>query len=248
MLGSGTFSAKFVARVALERTYLHIGLHACHSSDVRSAPGGFSADVTRRIVGISYRQLDYWDKTGLLRPSVQKARGKGSKRLYSFEDLVELRVVANLLGVGISLPAVRRATRYLRLHFAEIVRPLARLALRTDGKRVLVQTTDGRHLVDATAGGQVVITVAVAPIVQDLRARVTELRTPREITVRVRGKAYLAVLTPDLEAGGFTIEVPQMPGVVTEADSPSEARAIVTDAIELWIDATSRISKRRIAK
>lgn len=64
----------------------------------------------------------------------------------------------------------------------------------------MVQTTDGRHLVDATAGGQVVITVAVAPIVQDLRARVTELRTPREITVRVRGRVRFSIFTEFCES------------------------------------------------
>lgn len=215
---------------------------------MKSATGGFSADVTRRVVGISYRQLDYWDKTGLIRPSVQKARGKGSRRLYSFEDLVELRVVAKLLGAGLLLPAVRKAARYLRLHFADVVRPLARLALQTDGKHALVQTTDGKHLIDATAGGQVVITVAVAPIVQDLRERVTELRTPREITVRVRSHGYVAVLTPDLEAGGFTIEVPELPGVVTEADSVAEARTMTADAIGLWLDASNRTTRRRAAR
>jgi DNA-binding transcriptional MerR regulator len=228
--------------------HLHSGLHACHYTRMKRATGGFSADVTLRLVGISYRQLDYWDKTGLIRPSVQKARGRGSRRLYSFEDLVELRVVAKLLGAGILLPAVRKATRYLRLHFADIVRPLARLALQTDGRHVLAQTTDGKRLVDATAAGQVVITVAVAPIVQDLCERVTELRAPRQITVRARGSRYVAVLTPDLEVGGFTIQVPELPGVLTEADSVAEARTTVADAIGLWLDASSGTTRRRAAR
>jgi DNA-binding transcriptional MerR regulator len=209
--------------------------------------GAFSADVARKIVGITYRQLDYWDKTGLIRPSVQRAKGRGSRRLYSFEDLVELRVVAKLLAAGVSLPAVRKATRYLRQHFTDVVRPLARLALQADGKRVLVSTTDGKHLIDATAGGQVVITVAIAPIVKDLRERVTELRTQRAVTVKVRGHAYAAVLTPDLEVGGFTIEVPDLPGLVTEADTLSEARVMVADAVALWLD-TVRRPKARAAR
>ena len=65
---------------------------------------GFSADVARRAVGITYRRLDYWDKTGLLRSSIKQAHGKGSRRVYSFEDLVELRVIAGLLAIGVSLP------------------------------------------------------------------------------------------------------------------------------------------------
>jgi DNA-binding transcriptional MerR regulator len=210
--------------------------------------GAFSADVARSIVGITYRQLDYWDKTGLIRPSVQRAKGRGSRRLYSFEDLVELRVVAKLLAAGVSLPAVRKAARYLRQHFTDVVRPLARLAVQADGKRVLVSTTDGKHLIDATAGGQVVITVAIAPIVKDLRERVTELRTQRELTVKVRGHAYTAVLTPDLEVGGFTVQVPELPGLVTEADTLSEARVMVADAVALWLDTARRIPKARGAR
>lgn len=210
--------------------------------------GAFSAEVARTIVGISYRQLDYWDKTALIRPSIQRARGRGSRRLYSFEDLVELRVVAKLLGAGISLPAVRKATRYLRQHFADVARPLARLALQAEGKRVLVTTTDGKHLFDATAGGQVVITVAIAPIVKDLRERVTELRHPRELTVKVKRRPYTALLTPDLEVGGFTIEIAELPGVVTEADTLAEARVMVADAVSLWLDAAEHTPQARAAR
>lgn len=212
---------------------------------MKALGSGFSADVTRRVVGISYRQLDYWDKTGLIRPSVQRARGRGSRRLYSFEDLVELRVVARLLAAGIHLPTVRKATRYMRQHFTDVVRPLARLALQTDGKRVLVSATDGRHLVDASADGQIVIAVAVAAIVRDLESRVTELRATREIVVRVRGRSYSVVLTPNLEVGGFSIQVPALPGVVTEADSVTEARAMTIDAIQLWLGASVRGAKQR---
>src|SRR6185503_20415676 len=101
--------------------------------DMKGEADGFSADVTHRVVGVTYRQLVYWDKTGLIRPSIQKARGRGSRRVYSFEDLVELRVVARLLAVSISLRAVRKVARYLRQHFTEVVRPLAQLSLLTDG-------------------------------------------------------------------------------------------------------------------
>ncbi len=209
---------------------------------------GFSADATRRIAGISYRQLDYWDKTALVRPSVQRARGKGSRRVYSFEDLVELRVVARLLDTGISLPAVRKAARYLRENFADVARPLVRLTLIPEGRSVLVRTTDGKHLIDATDGGQVVISFAVAPIVRDVRERVAALRAPQELVVRVRGKSYRAVLTPDLEVGGFSVEVPDLPGVVTEGDTRGHARTMAIDAIRLWLDTCDVASRRRLAK
>lgn len=212
---------------------------------MKASVTGLSADVARRVVGITYRQLDYWDKTGLLRPSVKQAWGKGSRRVYSFEDLVELRVIANLRSVGVSLPAVRKAARYVRQHFANLARPLARLALVVDGKSILVRTTDHRHLIDATGDGQMVISFAVAPIVDALLGKVTELQAPRTLKVRAAGGTFLAVLTPDLAQGGYSIAVPELPGVVTEADSLQEARKMIADAIRLWKSVAHPASRRR---
>lgn len=206
---------------------------------------GFSADVARRVVGISYRQLDYWDKTGLLRPSIRQARGKGSRRVYSFEDLVELKVIARLLALGISLPAVRKATRYMHLHFTNLIRPLARLAVVADGKRILVRTAENRELVDVTSGGQAVISVAVEPIARELRSKVTDLQAPRKLRVRVGSRTFVAILTPDLAAGGYSIEVPEFPGVVTEADTVPEARRMTSDAIRVWQAAADGAPRRR---
>jgi len=203
--------------------------------------------VARRAVGITYRQLDYWDKTGLLRSSIKQAHGKGSRRVYSFEDLVELRVIARLLAIGVALPAVRKAARYVRQHFANLVRPLARLTLVVDGKSILVRATDNKSLIDATAGGQMVISFAVAPIAQALRGKVTELQAPRKLAVRVGGRSFVAVLTPDLAAGGYSIEVPELPGVITEADTIQEARKMTADAIRLWLSVTASAPKRRIS-
>lgn len=207
---------------------------------------GFSAEIARRIVGISYRQLDYWDKTALLRPSIKQARGKGSRRVYSFEDLVELRVIARLLAIGLSLPAVRKAARYVRQHFADVLRPLARLALVVDGKSILIRAVNAKHLIDATDDGQVVINFAVAPIAESVREKVTALLAPRQLSVHVGSRAFVAVLTPDLAAGGYSIEVPELPGVITEADSLPEARRMVADAIRLWQSVSAPATKRRV--
>ena len=206
---------------------------------------GFSADIACRVVGITYRQLDYWDKTGLLRPSVKQARGKGSRRVYSFEDLVELRVIAGILAVGLSLPAVRKAARYVRLHFANLVRPLARLALLVEGKSLLVRTTSNKALIDATRDGQLVISLAVAPIARAVRGKVTELQAPRKLDVRIAGRTFVAVLTPDLAAGGYSIEVPALPGLHTEADTVPEARRMAADAIRLWQSVAAPTLQRR---
>jgi DNA-binding transcriptional MerR regulator/predicted RNase H-like HicB family nuclease len=198
---------------------------------------GFSADTARRLTGVTYRQLDYWDRTGLLRPSVRGATGKGSRRVYSFQDIVEFRVVSRMLASGVSLKAVRKAVRYLKANFEDVNRPLAQLTLVADGRSVLVRTENPKQLVDATAGGQVVVAVSVAAIARELEQNVVELSAPQEITFKLRGRALRAVLTPDLEAGGFTVEVPELPGVITEADSVSEARRLVREAAGLWLAA-----------
>jgi predicted RNase H-like HicB family nuclease/DNA-binding transcriptional MerR regulator len=211
---------------------------------------GFSADVARRLAKVTYRQLVYWDETGLVRPSIRKAKGKGSRRVYGFEDVVELRVVAGLLAVGIKLPAVRTTVRFLSKHYADVTRPLAKISLIVDGKKLLVRADDGSSLIDATSGGQVVITMAVGVIARELERSVTDLRAPRELKFKVRGKSYVAALTPDLEAGGFTIEVPELPGVLTEADTLVEAKRNVVEATTLWLEAKEEEApaRRRAAR
>ncbi len=209
------------------------------------ARSGFSSKVVLDLTGITYRQLDYWARTGLVRSSIRQTAGRGSRRVYSFEDLVAFRVVAQLLGAGASLQAVRRAVQYLKRHTE---RPLSTLALITDGKRILALTEEPRKMIEATANGQVVIAIDVAPIVRHLRAGVTEIGAPREIGVRVRGREYRVVLTPDLEAGGYGIEVPELPGCFSEADTIADARRMAREAIGLWLDADEGLRKASQAR
>jgi predicted RNase H-like HicB family nuclease len=91
-----------------------------------------------------------------------------------------------------------------------------------------------------------VVSFAVAPIAQALRGKVTELQAPRSINVRVRHRSFVAILTPDLAVGGYSVEVPELPGVVTEADTVPEARKMTADAIRLWLSVAAATSRRRI--
>jgi antitoxin HicB len=161
--------------------------------------------------------------------------------VYSFEDLVALRVVARLRAASVPLQAVRRALRYLKRHAH---RPLNTLALVPDGKTILVLTDDPKKTVEASAQGQVVISLDVAPIRRHLEQGVSELGAPREISLRVRGKAYRLVLTPDLEAGGFTVEVPELPGCNTEGDTVADSRAAAREAISGWLEVDSAQRRR----
>jgi predicted RNase H-like HicB family nuclease/DNA-binding transcriptional MerR regulator len=203
---------------------------------------GFGVAAALRLAGISYPQLDYWAKTGLVQPSIQQAAGRGTRRVYSFDDLVALRVVAQLLSTGISLPKVRKATAYLKQHSE---RPLSHLALISDGERILALTDDPAKMVEATAHGQVVVALDVAPIRRHLEQGVSEISAPRKLPLRFRGRTYEVMLTPDLEAGGFTITVPDLPGCISEADTIAEARRMAKDAIGGWLEVSSGATSRR---
>jgi DNA-binding transcriptional MerR regulator len=125
---------------------------------------GFSGTRTAQIVGISYRQLDYWARTDLIRPSLADAAGSGSRRRYSYRDLLELKVVKNLLDAGISLERVREVFAYLR-HRADGDIVSAHLVI--TGRSVLL--CDGDQLVDVVKGGQGVLNLlSIAGVKQEL--------------------------------------------------------------------------------
>jgi DNA-binding transcriptional MerR regulator len=115
---------------------------------------GFSGKRAAQVVGISYRQLDYWARTNLIRPSMSDAAGSGSRRRYSYRDLLELRVIKNLLDAGIRLESVREVFTFLRGHVdADIVS--AHLVI--SGTSVVL--CHGDELVDVVRQGQGVLNV-----------------------------------------------------------------------------------------
>lgn len=129
-----------------------------------------------KIVGITYRQLDYWARTDLVRPSVQDAAGSGTQREYSYRDLVELKVIKNLLDSGVSLRAARQSIAYLRTHLNEELAS-ANLVLR--GATSLLAYS-GDQIVDLLRQGQGVLNiVALGPVVEELDASIVAL-TPRD--------------------------------------------------------------------
>jgi DNA-binding transcriptional MerR regulator len=115
---------------------------------------GFSGTKAASIVGITYRQLDYWARTDLVRPSLADATGSGSRRLYSYRDLLELRVIKSLLDAGIKLESVRTAFDYLRQH---VDTDIAAAHLVISGNDVLL--CDGDQLIDVMKRGQGVLNV-----------------------------------------------------------------------------------------
>jgi DNA-binding transcriptional MerR regulator len=138
---------------------------------------GYAGQRAAEIVGITYRQLDYWARTDLVRPSLQDARGSGSRRSYSYRDLLELRVIKNLLDAGIKLEQVRKVFSYLRDNLGEDV---ASADLVIQGGSVVLVRNDG-DLIDLVRKGQGVLNVLSLSTVKDeVDARLRELRPPAE--------------------------------------------------------------------
>jgi DNA-binding transcriptional MerR regulator len=145
------------------------------SAEARWEEIGFRGRQVCGIVGISYRQLDYWARTGLLRPSLAEARGSGTQRLYSYRDLVALKVIKSLLDAGVALQTARKAIDYLRDHLGG---DLAAASLVLDGSRSVLART-GDDIVDLVRHGQGVLNIVpLGPVVAELDASIHELAEP----------------------------------------------------------------------
>ena len=137
---------------------------------------GYRGPNVCKIVGITYRQLDYWATTGLVKPSVRDAEGSGSQRLYSFEDVVVLRIIKRLLDTGVSLQRIRAAVDYVRERGLD----LRRITLMSDGTHVYA-VDDSREIIDILNQGQGVFAIAVEPLYDELEAEVTALPAERAV-------------------------------------------------------------------
>jgi DNA-binding transcriptional MerR regulator len=145
---------------------------------------GFTALQACRFTGCTGNQLRYWDKIGLVKPSVQSSGGRpGVRRMYSFRDLIALRVVKSLLDGGMSLQRVRRAYSYLRDN-AGLEDHLSSVRLVTDGSSIFkVCKTEG-EILDALRQGQMTFTIAIDEISQEINGGVTEFLRDRDQFVR----------------------------------------------------------------
>jgi DNA-binding transcriptional MerR regulator len=143
--------------------------------DVDSADIGYRGPTACSAAGITYRQLDYWARTGLVEPSVRAAHGSGSQRLYSFRDIFVLKVVKRLLDTGISLQQIRAAVQHLRDRGSA---DLAQVTLMSDGVSVY-ECTSTDEVVDLLQGGQGVFGIALGRVWREVEGDLAELPAVR---------------------------------------------------------------------
>lgn len=139
---------------------------------------GYRGPTAAKAVGITYRQLDYWARTGFLEPSIRPASGSGTQRLYGFRDILVLKVVKRLLDAGISLQQIRQAVSYLRDRGST---DLAQVTLMSDGVSVY-ECTSPDEVVDLLQGGQGVFGIALGRVWREVEGSLAELPAERAET------------------------------------------------------------------
>jgi predicted RNase H-like HicB family nuclease len=206
----------------------------------------FNTKAVSKIIGLTQRQIDYWDKTHFIKPSIQEAAGYGSARLYSFADLVRLKVARTLKASGISLQKIRKAISYLKKNMPKVEDPLSDLKFLTDGETVFVLTKNFREIIDTLNNGQMVIAVSLGSIIDGLKGEVHALHDQRKYEVTVMKKKYSVVLHADTEDGGYWVECVDIPGCASQGDTVEEALEMIKDAIRGCLEVLHK--KKRVKK
>jgi DNA-binding transcriptional MerR regulator len=163
----------------------------------------FNTKAVCSVIGITPRQVQYWDETNFIKPTIRQATGHGSSRLYSFLDLVQMRVAKALLDGGVSLQKIRKSLEFLRAHAPQVKSPLAEMRFITDGDTVFVLTKDRDKIVDALSGGQLVFSIALGNLVKELNGKVQKFVVKKEKVVKINGSELTIQLESDTEGFGF---------------------------------------------
>lgn len=133
---------------------------------------GYRGATACTAAGISYRQLDYWARTGLVEPTVRSAAGSGTQRLYGFQDILVLKIVKRLLDTGVSLQNIRTAVNHLR---ARGIEDLARITLMSDGASIY-ECASSDEIIDLLQGGQGVFGIAIGKVWSEVEGSLSVLQ------------------------------------------------------------------------
>lgn len=208
---------------------------------------GYGSREVEAITGLSQRQIDYWDRMHFIKPSLAMSSGKGTRRLYDFIDLIQFRVAASLREKGISLQKIRKCVKFLRQNRERLERPLASLKFLTDGDSLFVLTTNRKVVMDTLRDGQLVFSIAIGPLLSDLKGRIKEVEKEKTFTVDVGKRRYGVILHHDKEEGGFWVECPELPGSLSQGETIEEALMMIRDAIRGHLAVIAKEPSRRKA-
>jgi DNA-binding transcriptional MerR regulator len=191
----------------------------------------FTTKTVARITGVTARQLDYWANTDFIIPSVQVGAGRGKVRLYSFVDLVQVKVAKQLGDAGISLQKMRKAVSALRSIAPDIEKPLAQFEFISDGRDIFVADTEERMIAITHDMGQFYWRLNVGDLVRELADKVEQLAQVEKTVVTVGGREYPVVIHRDLESEWWVGRCTTIRGCVTQGQTRDELLEMLADAI-----------------
>jgi len=192
---------------------------------------GFSAKEACKLVGITYAQIHHWDKIGLVKPSIMGASGTGSRRIYSFADIVGLEVAARLKGEGLSIQKVRKSVEFLRNHFPDVENPMTNFIFISDGVGIFILTDDPNKALDTLKNsGQFVFSVALGHIVKEVKDNIIKLEEAKEKESFI----FEVEIEPE-DDGRFHAWCPALKGCHTWGHTESEAFLYIKDAVTLYV-------------
>jgi DNA-binding transcriptional MerR regulator len=197
---NGDESAKTADQHAAQEAVVAAGEQGLlFDDDVSPLPqdAGYRGPTACSAAGITYRQLDYWARTGLVEPSVRGASGSGTQRLYSFRDILLLKVIKRLLDAGISLQQIRTAVHHLRARGTD---DLTRVTLMSDGASVY-ECTSNDEVIDLLQGGQGVFGIAIGGVWREIEGSLAELPSERAVSADESGADELAARRRAREVG-----------------------------------------------
>jgi DNA-binding transcriptional MerR regulator len=207
----------------------------------------FNTKQVCKIIGATERKIRHWDKQGLVKPSVSPASGRGSRRLYCYQDLLALKTVKSLRD-DVSLQKIRRCVSFLRQHLPDLSQPLNMCTLVAVGESLYL-VRDEKTLVDTvTRPGQCAHRdlIDIAEYDRQLRKAIVTLVRKRVVSVNVGDYAYQVEIEPDNESGGYIAQVAGLPGCLTQGDTLEETLEMVEDAIRTYLEAVEDLKKRGV--
>jgi DNA-binding transcriptional MerR regulator len=197
---------------------------------------GFRTGLVSRLVGLSYKQIDHYDRAGLVRPEVRKAAGRGSRRQYSRTNLIELLVIKRLLERGLFLWDIRRALAEVRRRYPKVERPLSELKFRTDGATIYIDDPGSGTPVDLLHPEQPVIPVAVKDAAKEIERAISEYENHRIEQMKVKGRTYLIEIVNDTESRGMIARCPELLGISIKGETLEEALRRIRERIIETLD------------
>jgi len=205
----------------------------------------FNSKYTRLLTGTTQKQLVYWDKQGIVKPSISPASGRGSRRLYSYLDLLALMTVKNLKEAGFSLQKIRTCVSYLRGRGLDVTRPLAFCKLLACGNTIYFLKDEATYIDTLKRPGQTAVRdiIDVGMLDRALRVRVLSLLRKRVREVSVGQYSYQVEIEPDEEEGGYVATIAGLSGCITDGVTLEEVLENTKDAIQAWLEARDELQR-----